>query len=92
MSEKVSYRWEPISGLPEGSASLANSELRSLAQVWIEQKDGLSASEALEVFNDRLRRQWAVETGIIERVYTLDRGVTQLLIEKGIDRSMVKGS
>ena len=63
-----------------------------MAQVWIEQKDGLAASEALETFNDRLRRQWAVETGIIERVYTLDRGVTQLLIEKGIDASLIPSS
>ena len=51
MSEQVSYRWKPMSGLPEDSAKLASSELRSLAQVWIEQKDGLAASEALETFN-----------------------------------------
>ncbi len=71
---------------------LANSELRSLASVWIEQKAGLAASETLETFNDQLKRQWAVETGIIERVYTLDRGVTQLLIEKGIDASLIPSS
>ena len=33
----------------------------------------------------RLRRQIAIETGIIERLYSIDRGITRLLIEKGID-------
>lgn len=31
----------------------------------------------------------AIETGVIERVYTLDRGTTQLLIEKGIDAALI---
>ncbi|GAB4208530.1 MAG: hypothetical protein OHK0022_38220 [Roseiflexaceae bacterium] len=27
-------------------------------------------------FNERLRREWSIETGIIERIYTIDRGTT----------------
>jgi hypothetical protein len=40
-------------------------------------------------FEKRLRREWAIETGIIEDVYTLDRGVTRILIEKGIDAALI---
>jgi len=36
-----------------------------------------------------LRREWSIETGIIENVYTLDRGVTRTLIEKGIDAALI---
>ncbi len=40
-------------------------------------------------FWDRLARSWAIETGVIERVYDLDRGTTDLLIEKGIDADLI---
>lgn len=40
-------------------------------------------------FNENLRRQRAIETGIIENLYSIDRGVTLLLIEKGIEASLI---
>ncbi len=36
-----------------------------------------------------MQREWAIETGIIERLYTWDRGVTEVLIEQGIDASLI---
>jgi len=30
-----------------------------------------------------------IETGIIERLYTWDRGVTEILIEQGIDATLI---
>ncbi len=36
-----------------------------------------------------MQREWAIETGIIERLYTWDRGVTEVLIEQGIDSSII---
>ncbi len=92
MTVQASYVWKRISALPEDVSAVAHSELRSLASVWLEQKDGLTSSGALDNFNEQLKRQWSIETGIIERVYTLDRGITQLLIEKGIDSSLIPSS
>ena len=43
----------------------------------------------MEQFEKRLRREWAIETGIIEKVYSLDRGITRTLIEKGIDAALI---
>lgn len=40
-------------------------------------------------FNERLRREWAIETGIIENLYTIDRGTTLLLIEQGLTASLM---
>ncbi len=37
----------------------------------------------------KLQREWAIETGIIERLYSWDRGVTEILIEHGIDASLI---
>lgn len=85
----TAHKWQPITDLPSDPKSLTDGELESLARVWRDQKAELIEKEALEEFNRRLRREWAIETGIIEDVYTLDRGVTRTLIEKGIDASLI---
>ena len=36
-----------------------------------------------------LNRKWAIETGLIERVYHLDRGTTHMLIERGISEQLI---
>lgn len=81
--------WQPITDLPHSWNQLASSELESLAAVWKEQSQRLQESDALRRFNDRLSREWAIETGIIENLYTLDRGTTELLIQKGIEQSLI---
>ncbi len=83
------HRWEPLTDLPQGWETFASRELQALAAVWEEQRESLSGDEALRRFNERLQRQWAIETGIIERIYTLDRGVTQMLIERGFDARLI---
>lgn len=92
MTSPAAYRWRPLQDLPEDFASLSNSELKPLHDIWLEQKSSLSKDGSLEQFNLRLRREWAIETGVIERVYTLDRGITLLLIERGIEASLIPSS
>ncbi len=89
MSQPIAYRWKPIEDLPDDFTTLASGELRALSELWLEQRGVLESSDALKRFNERLRREWAIETGIIERIYTLDRGTTELLIERGIDASLI---
>jgi fido (protein-threonine AMPylation protein) len=85
----VGYKWHPITDLPEDPRSLTDGELEALGRVWKRQKQDLTDPVALEEFNKRLRREWAIETGVIENVYTIDRGVTRTLIEKGIDAALI---
>ncbi len=89
MRASVSYKWKPLEDLPQNWQELASEELEALAGIWQEQRASLVQTDAWQVFLERLQREWAIETGIIERVYILDRGVTQLLIEKGIDASLI---
>lgn len=86
------YSWQPIADYPQAPLSLASAELKHLASVWQEQRQELESQEGLESFNERLRREWAIETGLLERVYTLDRGITQILIERGIDAALIPHS
>ncbi len=83
------YKWREIEDLPRDVRSLTNNELRPLHRIWMERKDNLADREALEEFHQRLKREWAIETGIIEGVYVFDRGVTQTLIEHGINPSLI---
>jgi Fic family protein len=66
----------------------SSAEFAALSCVWEEQRTRIPDA-ALRVFHERLRRQWAIETGIIERLYSLDAGVTETLIERGIDASLI---
>lgn len=84
-----SQQWEAIQDLPENWHQLASSELASLASIWKDQAGRLYQTQAFVEFNDRLRREWAIETGIIENLYSIDRGVTQMLIERGIEASLI---
>ena len=81
--------WEPITGLKDNWHHLASKELQPLQEIWKEQRESLLGTESLKYFNERLAREWAIETGILEGLYTLDRGITRLLIEQGIDESLI---
>jgi len=85
----IGYTWTPITDLPENWQSLCNPELASLALVWAEQHVQLKQFKSVQEFNERLVREWSIETGILERLYTIDRGITLLLIEQGIDAALI---
>lgn len=89
MKETQFHAWKPIQELLDDRSELADGELRALETVWHEQRQQLQDNGSLETFTQRLQREWAIETGIIERLYSLDRGVTQLLIERGIQASYI---
>lgn len=86
---QISYKWHSIKDLPQNYTSLSMEELEAIASIWQEHKGRLKDSTDLQRFNTRLQRQWAIETGIIENLYTLDRGITQLLIERGIKSDLI---
>ncbi len=88
VSQAVQRGWMPIEDI-ESPEELASADLRALSQVWHEQRERLVSQQAYRRFEERLKREWAVETGLIERLYTLDRGITQLLIERGIHAALI---
>ncbi len=89
MVAKEPSRWSPFEDLRKDDLRSASDELSALASVWSDEKQRIGNDRALAQFNERLAREWAIETGILERIYTLDRGTTQLLIEQGIDSALI---
>jgi len=49
----------------------------------------LEQNGVLANFSQRLAREWSIETGQIEGVYDIDRGITQTLIERGIRSDLI---
>jgi prophage maintenance system killer protein len=70
-------------------SGFADKELFGLRKVWQDQRGLLESTGAFSDFMKKLQREWAIETGIIERLYSWDRGVTEVLIEHGIDAAII---
>lgn len=82
--------WHPISDLPDNHPDLAEPDLVGLGNLWRDRVKDMRETPAYQAFMGRLRRRFAIETGVIERLYTIDRGITQVLIERGIDESLIQ--
>ncbi|MES0489137.1 MAG: Fic family protein [Leptospirales bacterium] len=82
-------KYNNVSKLAKNVFNLKSTELQALCDIWNEKKGELEQSNEYQEFIKKLQREWAIETGIIERLYTWDRGVTELLIEQGIDSSLI---
>ncbi len=63
-----------------------------MIQVWHDQAEELQKKDLYNDFLGRLRRSWAIETGIIEGLYSLSESVTKTLIEKGLDAALITHS
>jgi Fic family protein len=82
------YTWKQISK-PSSLADLKQPDLAALADLWREQRERLRRTGADQRFLDRLIRRWSIETGIIERLYHLSEGATQLLVQQGFDAALI---
>ena len=94
----MSQVWAHIEDLHSPN-ELLHKELAALALVWSEQRQRLATQEAYIQFQERLMREWAIETrlgpsaagrsAVGERLYSFDRGITQLLIDHGIQAAVI---
>ena len=97
MSERstdIAYRWSPIKSLDAIDCYYDFSEIDSLQRQWLSIKERREASnpDSYKAFLERLDRSWSIETGIIEGLYTLDRGVTETLVQRGFNAELIDRS
>ncbi|MCB1131863.1 MAG: Fic family protein [Verrucomicrobiae bacterium] len=86
MSTTTQHIWQPETGITDFEMpwrELAASETESIRKIWAEQRERMKGTRQLTQFTERMSREWAIETGIIENLYQIDRGITQTLIERG---------
>lgn len=84
--------WDPETGIKEiegDPATLSASEIPGIKAVWTDQRTRLKGTRQLSEFTERLSREWAIETGVIENLYEIERGVTLTLIERGFQAELL---
>jgi Fic family protein len=88
--EKQVTIWHPI-GFDEKWLSTNTSKLDDLAPSWFRKREILKeGSEEYEDFLNKLKRQHAIETGIVEKLYDLKEGITQTFIKEGFVESYLQ--
>lgn len=88
------YRWKPIEPLSDAERSIDLADIQPLYESWRAAKQRLeqSSPEGLQRFATRLVRRLSIETGILERLYDLDRGTTEALVTAGFIEDLVARS
>jgi hypothetical protein len=88
------YKWHTIEPLSPADREIDLAAMKPLYDTWRASKERLSqsSSEGLKEFNARLIRRLSIETGILERLYDLDRGTTEALIVHGFVEDLVSRS
>ncbi len=90
MIDPQPHVWSPIADLPDDwRTTLVNRPVGYLLQAWLEQAGELRERGEYQTFLQQVKREWAIETGIIEGLYTLTEAVTLTLIEKGLDAALI---
>ena len=84
-SSLIAHRWRPIADLPDDWQALCRPDLHAVHAEWTEARTRLDDEASVRTVQERLMAVWAIETGIIERLYSVDRGVTIALAEIGLD-------
>ena len=86
--------WKSIEPLSDEDRRIDLKDIDSLKDAWAERKAklGETSEENLHKFSEKLARQWSIETGILERLYDIDRGITEILVEHGFIASYIDRS
>jgi hypothetical protein len=88
------YKWKPIEPLSDRDRQIDLAAIRPLYETWQASKGRLEKSSpaSLKEFTERLSRRLSIETGILERLYDLDRGTTEALVAHGFVEDLVSRS
>ena len=81
--------WKPIS-IDESWLESDTSIFDDLAPSWYKKRQEFEiGEESYDEFLTKLKRQHAIETGVVERLYDLTEGITETLIKNGFVESYI---
>ena len=88
------YRWKPIEPLSQKDRSIDLAAIKPLYDSWHAARRELkqSSPESLDRFTAQLVRRLSIETGILERLYDVDRGTTEALVAAGFIEDLISRS
>ena len=83
MEITISHPWEPIEDLPKDWRT-SRPDLDNSLELWERERKSLKDPSKLERLHERLATLWSIETGVLEKLYTMDRGTTMTLVNLGL--------
>ena len=90
MNIKVVHIWKPTE-FSEQWQKCNTTKLDLLSPSWLRKRGNMKGeTEEYKLFLGRLKRQHAIETGVIERLYDLNDGVTETFIKEGFVESYLQ--
>ena len=84
----IGHRWSPIGGLDAADIAAGDAELPARVDRWHLLRAGIDPQK-VRGLDDQIKREWAIETGVIELLYTLDDTTTRRLVTDGVDVSSI---
>lgn len=90
MSDKIISVWKPID-FTKAWEDCNTMKLDSILPSWIRRREILKDdSNEYKHFINRLKRQHAIETGIVEKLYDLKEGITETFVKEGFVESFLQ--
>ena len=82
--------WQPIN-FSDKWESCNTRILNSILPSWTRRRETLKeSSKEFQIFQSRLKRQHAIETGIVEKLYDLKEGITETFVKEGFVESYLQ--
>ncbi|OOV35228.1 hypothetical protein BO91_00465 [Candidatus Synechococcus spongiarum LMB bulk10E] len=85
MEPLIAHKWKRLDDLPQNWQDLCREDLTAVQKQWKEDRDLIQDDTKIRKIREKLALQWAIETGIIERLYTVNRGITIQILEAGME-------
>jgi Fic family protein len=82
---RISHSWDPITDLPPDWQTFARPDLDETLKLWKAEQQSIRDPAKVERLQERLATRWAIETGVLEKLYTIDRGTTETLVDLGLE-------
>lgn len=88
------FSWRTIEPISDVERQIKLAAMQPIYETWRASKERLQQSSptSLKEFNRRLVRRLSIETGILERLYDLDRGTTEALVTEGFVEDLISHS
>jgi hypothetical protein len=85
------HKWQPTQDISKKHLNYSDQDLRALEAEW-QLVEADTPPDTLSRISQEINREWAIETGKIEGLYSLTRGMTETLINRGIHAKLISHS
>ena len=90
IESQVGHEWRPLRGLSAAELQYDFSPVEAWKARWDAFRARPGVQARLQMGFQRLERLWSIETGLLEGLYTLNRGTTTTLLEHGFVSNVIR--